>query len=90
MPKKVGKVGRAYFSAKTVDKLSLKVYHILPHKTHLKEANMAEKKSSDREEKKERKNLAKSSNQKSTPSACKACGGPYPLCKDGCALFDDD
>ncbi len=24
------------------------------------------------------------------PSGCRACGGPFPLCKDGCALFDDD
>jgi len=24
------------------------------------------------------------------PEGCVACGGPYPLCKDGCPLFDDD
>ena len=23
------------------------------------------------------------------PKCCVACGGPYPLCKDGCSLFDD-
>lgn len=23
------------------------------------------------------------------PLACEACGGPYPLCADGCNLFDD-
>lgn len=23
------------------------------------------------------------------PEACSACGGPYPLCMDGCNLFDD-
>lgn len=23
------------------------------------------------------------------PVGCQACGGPYPLCKDGCPLFDD-
>lgn len=23
------------------------------------------------------------------PEGCRACGGPYPLCKQGCALFDD-
>lgn len=22
------------------------------------------------------------------PVGCKACGGPYPLCKDSCNLFD--
>ena len=25
----------------------------------------------------------------SKPVGCTACGGPYPLCKDGCPLFDD-
>lgn len=24
------------------------------------------------------------------PEGCAACGGPYPLCKDGCPIFDDD
>ena len=24
------------------------------------------------------------------PKGCAACGGPYPLCKDGCPIFDDD
>lgn len=24
------------------------------------------------------------------PSGCAACGGPYPMCTDGCPLFDDD
>ncbi len=24
------------------------------------------------------------------PTGCRACGGPYPLCKMGCAVFDDD
>ncbi len=24
------------------------------------------------------------------PEGCRACGGPYPLCTDGCPLFDDD
>ena len=23
------------------------------------------------------------------PSCCSSCGGPYPLCRDGCNLFDD-
>ncbi len=23
------------------------------------------------------------------PEGCRACGGPYPMCKQGCALFDD-
>lgn len=23
------------------------------------------------------------------PEGCRACGGPYPTCKDGCPLFDD-
>lgn len=23
------------------------------------------------------------------PRGCAACGGPYPLCKDGCPVFDD-
>ena len=23
------------------------------------------------------------------PEGCLACGGPYPTCKDSCALFDD-
>lgn len=22
------------------------------------------------------------------PSCCETCGGPYPLCKDSCNLFD--
>lgn len=24
------------------------------------------------------------------PYGCKACGGDYPMCKQGCALFDDE
>ena len=24
------------------------------------------------------------------PSGCNACGGPYPLCKMGCSLYDDE
>lgn len=24
------------------------------------------------------------------PVGCRACGGNYPYCKDGCPLFDDD
>lgn len=24
------------------------------------------------------------------PEGCLACGGPYPLCIDGCALFEED
>jgi len=24
------------------------------------------------------------------PEGCRACGGDYPNCKDGCALFDED
>ena len=24
------------------------------------------------------------------PFGCEACGGPYPYCKDSCALFDVD
>lgn len=24
------------------------------------------------------------------PSGCNACGGPYPLCKMGCPIFDDE
>lgn len=24
------------------------------------------------------------------PSGCNACGGPYPLCKMGCPVFDDE
>ena len=23
------------------------------------------------------------------PIGCKACGGPYPLCMDGCGIFDE-
>lgn len=23
-----------------------------------------------------------------TPDCCEACGGPYPLCADGCGMFD--
>ncbi len=23
------------------------------------------------------------------PSGCRACGGPYPRCRDGCPVFDD-
>lgn len=23
------------------------------------------------------------------PEGCRACGGPYPKCKDGCPAFDD-
>lgn len=23
------------------------------------------------------------------PVGCRACGGPYPLCSDGCPIFDD-
>lgn len=23
------------------------------------------------------------------PEGCQACGGPYPLCRDGCNAFDD-
>lgn len=23
------------------------------------------------------------------PAGCRACGGPYPNCKDSCPLFDD-
>lgn len=23
------------------------------------------------------------------PFGCSACGGPYPLCKEGCNMFDD-
>lgn len=23
------------------------------------------------------------------PKGCEACGGPYPLCRDGCSAFDD-
>lgn len=30
------------------------------------------------------------SGKKSVPTVCEDCGGPYPLCKDGCAIFDDD
>jgi len=29
-------------------------------------------------------------NEDAVPEGCVACGGPYPLCKDGCPLFDDD
>lgn len=24
-----------------------------------------------------------------TPWGCQCCGGPYPLCRDGCSAFDD-
>lgn len=24
------------------------------------------------------------------PKGCAACGGPYPLCKNGCPVFDDE
>ena len=27
--------------------------------------------------------------RKKKPKCCEACGGPYPMCKDGCSLFDD-
>ncbi|MDE6019787.1 MAG: hypothetical protein K2H01_02140 [Ruminococcus sp.] len=23
------------------------------------------------------------------PIGCSACGGPYPMCRDGCPIFDD-
>ena len=23
------------------------------------------------------------------PPGCAACGGPYPMCKDSCPMFDD-
>ena len=23
------------------------------------------------------------------PSGCRACGGPYPYCRDSCPIFDD-
>ena len=26
---------------------------------------------------------------KKTPKGCAACGGPYPLCRAGCPVFDD-
>ena len=26
---------------------------------------------------------------KKKPKCCEYCGGPYPLCKDGCSVFDD-
>lgn len=26
--------------------------------------------------------------QEKTPNGCKACGGPYPMCKDSCNIFD--
>lgn len=28
-------------------------------------------------------------NQLKVPSGCRACGGPYPSCKDSCSMFDD-
>lgn len=31
----------------------------------------------------------KKSYQGYVPSGCRACGGPYPLCRDGCPAFDD-
>jgi DNA-directed RNA polymerase subunit M/transcription elongation factor TFIIS len=27
--------------------------------------------------------------EKSAPSGCIACGGPYPYCKTSCPIFDD-
>lgn len=24
------------------------------------------------------------------PPGCRECGGPFPLCKDGCPMYDDD
>lgn len=24
-----------------------------------------------------------------TPWGCQCCGGPYPICRDGCSAFDD-
>lgn len=24
------------------------------------------------------------------PAGCSACGGPYPMCKMGCPIFDDE
>lgn len=26
----------------------------------------------------------------SAPEGCRACGGPYPICKQGCPMFDDE
>jgi len=23
------------------------------------------------------------------PAGCRECGGPYPLCRDSCPMFDD-
>jgi radical SAM protein with 4Fe4S-binding SPASM domain len=27
--------------------------------------------------------------RKKKPYACQSCGGPYPLCRDGCPIFDN-
>ena len=24
------------------------------------------------------------------PPGCRDCGGPYPMCKDGCPMYDDE
>lgn len=29
-------------------------------------------------------------NPMKVPSGCRACGGDYPDCRDGCPLFDED
>lgn len=27
--------------------------------------------------------------KRAIPKVCQTCGGPYPMCEDGCAMFDD-
>ena len=27
--------------------------------------------------------------KRAIPKVCQICGGPYPMCEDGCAMFDD-
>lgn len=49
------------------------------------------------QEYRERKRIKRNSNKdnyyerhpEKKPSCCSSCGGPYPLCRDGCNLFDD-
>ncbi len=43
----------------------------------------------DKNEMEDRREKLKQHEGKSIPVGCEACGGPYPLCCDGCPLFDD-
>lgn len=59
--------------------------------TELDESEL-EKEPNDIEEDYEQLNHSKSEKKEYrgyVPICCRACGGPYPLCRDGCPIFDD-